>query len=119
MRSITYDGHSFGDCVSAELVEPVAHVIAPETARVPGRPGRVLLSADVEPLELKVRLFLDAPDTLTSARRSELRRTLRSWLLNTDSSVLECRANRTWNGMTWSARGSRTGACSSPTARRP
>ena len=87
MSSITYDGHSFGDYVSAELAEPVAQVVAPETAKVPGRPGRVLLSADVEPLELKIRLFLDAPDVLTSAQRSEVRRTLRSWLLNTDGSV--------------------------------
>lgn len=89
MSSIIYNGHDFGDYVSAELVEPVAHVVAPESAKVPGRPGRVLLSADVEPLELRVRLFLDAPDALTSAQRSELRRTLRSWLLNTAGSVLE------------------------------
>lgn len=89
MSSISYDGHSFDDHVSAELVEPVAHVVTPETARVPGRPGRVLLSAGVEPLELKVRLFMDAPGALTSAQRSEVRRTLRGWLLSTDGAVLK------------------------------
>lgn len=89
MSSITFDGHSFADFVSAELVEPVAHGIAPETAKVPGRPGRVLLSVDVEPLELRVRLFLDAPDALTTARRAEVRRTLRDWLLCTDGAVLK------------------------------
>lgn len=89
MSSIAYDGHSFEPYVSAELVEPVAHVINPETANVPGRPGLVLLSADVEPLELKVRLFMDAPDALTTAQRSEVRRTLRSWLLSTEGATLE------------------------------
>lgn len=89
MSSIAYNGHSFGDYLSAKLVEPVAHVIVPKTAKVPGRPGRVLLSADMEPLELRVRLFLDAPDALTTAQRSEVRRTLRSWLLSTDGATLK------------------------------
>lgn len=88
MSSITYNGQSFGDYVTAELVEPVAHVVTPETARVPGRPGLVLLSAEVEPLELKVRLFMDALDALTVAQRSEVRRTLRGWLLNTEGAEL-------------------------------
>jgi phage-related protein len=88
VSSIEYAGHSFGDYVSAELAEPAAHVIAPETARVPGRPGLVLLSADVEPLELRVRLFMDAPDALTVTQRSEVRRTLRAWLLSTDGAEL-------------------------------
>lgn len=88
MSSITYNGHGFGGYVSAELVEPVAHVLAPETARVPGRPGLVLLSAEVEPLELRVRLFMDAPDALTMTQRSEVRRTLRAWLLSTEGAEL-------------------------------
>jgi predicted phage tail component-like protein len=88
VSSITYGSHSFGDYVSAELVEPVAHIIAPETAKVPGRPGEVLLSADVEPLELRVRLYIDAPKALTVAQRSEVRRTLRAWLLSTDGAEL-------------------------------
>lgn len=88
MSSITYNGRSFADYVSAELVEPVAHVIVPETARVPGRPGLVLLSAEVEPLELRVRLFMDAPDALTVAQRSEVRRVLRAWLLSTEGAEL-------------------------------
>lgn len=88
MSSITYNGKSFGDYVSAELLEPVAHVVTPETARVPGRPGLVLLSAEVEPLELRVRLFMDDPDALTVAQRSEVRRTLRAWLLSTNGAEL-------------------------------
>lgn len=88
MSSITYNGQSFGSYVSAELLEPVAHVVTPETARVPGRPGLVLLSAEVEPLELRVRLFMDAPDALTVSQRGEVRRTLRGWLLSTDGAEL-------------------------------
>jgi predicted phage tail component-like protein len=88
VSSITYNGHGFEDYVSAELLEPVAHVVTPETARVPGKPGHVLLSAEVEPLELRVRLFMDAPDALTVAQRSEVRRTLRGWLLNTEGAEL-------------------------------
>jgi phage-related protein len=88
VSSITYDGHGLGDHVSAELVEPVAHVIAPETAQVPGRPGLVLLGGEVDPLELRVRLFMDAPDALTVAQRSDVRRTLRAWLLVADGADL-------------------------------
>lgn len=88
MSSIEYADHSFGDYVSAELVEPVAHVVKPETARVPGRPGLVLLSAEVEPPELRVRLFMDAPDALTAAQRAAVRRTLRAWLLRADGGEL-------------------------------
>lgn len=89
MSSITYAGHAFGDHVSAELVEPVSHTVAPEMVRVPGRPGHLLLSADVEPLELKARLFLDAPSALTTAQRAEVRKTLRLWLLSTDGAALK------------------------------
>jgi predicted phage tail component-like protein len=88
VSSISYDGHTLGDYVSAELVEPVAHVVSPTTAQIPGRPGLLLLSAEVEPLELRVRLFLDAPDALTVAQRSEVRRTLRAWLLSTTGAEL-------------------------------
>lgn len=88
MSSIEYAGHSFGDFVSAELVEPVAHAVTPETARVPGRPGLVLLSSEVEPLELRVRLFVDASDALTVAQRAVVRRTLRAWLLRADGGEL-------------------------------
>lgn len=81
MSSFSYAGHSFEDYLSAELVEPVAHVIDPLTAKVSGRPGLVLLGGEVEPLELRLRVFLDAPEALSVAERSAVRMTLRNWLL--------------------------------------
>lgn len=88
MSSIVYNGRSFAPYVSAELVEPVAHALSPETAQVPGRPGLALVSADVAPLELRVRLFLDAPDALSPTDRAQVRRTLRAWLLATGAGTL-------------------------------
>jgi hypothetical protein len=81
VSSFTYAGRDLAGVASAELVEPVAHVISPVTARVPGRPGLALLGGDVEPLELAVRLFLDNADATTVAKRSDLRARIRSWLL--------------------------------------
>lgn len=81
MSSVTFCGRALSPFVSAEVEWPAAHALAAETARVPGRPGLALLSADVEPLELRVRLHLDAPEALTAAERAEVRRTVRAWLL--------------------------------------
>lgn len=81
MSSVTFCGRPLSPYVSAELELPAAHSLAAETARVPGRPGLALLSADVEPLELRVRLHLDAPEALTAAEHAEVRRTVRAWLL--------------------------------------
>ena len=81
MSSISFCGRPLSPYVSAELEWPAAHSVAAETARVPGRPGLALLSADVEPLELRVRLHLDAPEALTARERAEVRRTVRAWLL--------------------------------------
>jgi phage-related protein len=81
VSSVTFCGRELSPYVSAEVEWPAAHTLVAETARVPGRPGLALLSADVEPLELRVRLHLDAPEALTSAERAEVRRTVRAWLL--------------------------------------
>jgi phage-related protein len=81
VSSVTFCGRPLSPYVSAELELPAAHSLAAETARVPGRPGLALLSADVEPLELRVRLHLDAPEALTAAEHAEVRRTVRAWLL--------------------------------------
>lgn len=81
MSSLTFCGRPLSPYVSAELEWPAAHSLAAETARVPGRPGLALVSADVEPLELRVRLHLDAPEALTAAERAGVRRTIRAWLL--------------------------------------
>lgn len=81
MSSVTFCGRPLSPLVSAELEWPAAHSLAAETARVPGRPGLALLSADVEPLELRVRLHLDALEALTFRERAEVRRTIQAWLL--------------------------------------
>ena len=80
MSSFAYNGHDFGEYVSAELAEPPAHAVRATTAEAPGRPGLVLLSGDVAPLELRLRVFMDvrAPGGRTPA---EARRDLRAWLL--------------------------------------
>lgn len=119
MSSIAYAGHAFDDYVSAEIMEPVAHVVAPETATVPGRPGRVLLSADVEPLEFKVRLLMDSPDALITAQRSEVRRTLRGGYSAPTVRFSGSPASWTSSGATWCARASLTGRRSSRRARPP
>lgn len=81
MSSVAFCGRALSPYVSAEVEWPAAHALAAETARVPGRPGLALLSADLEPLGLRVRLHLDAPEALTAAERAEVRRTVRAWLL--------------------------------------
>ncbi len=80
MSSFTYNGHDFSAYVSAELVEPVGHVVEAETAEVPGRPGRLLFSGDVEPLVLRLRVFMDN-HAFTTAELAEVRRLLRGWLV--------------------------------------
>lgn len=81
MSSISYAGHDLAGVASAELLEPVAHAVAPVGARVPGRPGLALLGGEVEPLELRVRVFLDAPGAATDAGRALVRARIRAWLL--------------------------------------
>lgn len=88
MSSITYNGQSLADYVSAELIELAAHTLNATTALVPGRAGLVVLHNDVQPLDLGVRVFLDAPEALTVAQRTELRAALRGWLLSTDGGEL-------------------------------
>jgi hypothetical protein len=81
VSSISYAGHDLAGVASAELLEPVAHAVAPVGVRVPGRPGLALLGGEVEPLELRVRVFLDAPAATTDAGRALVRARIRSWLL--------------------------------------
>lgn len=87
MSSFTYDGHDLAPYVTAELLEPVGHVVEAYVAEVPGRPGAVLLSGDVVPLTLRLRVFMDN-HAFTTAKLAQVRRLLRGWLLATDGGVL-------------------------------
>lgn len=80
MSSFSYNGHDFSAYVSAELVEPVGHAVDTNVAEVPGRPGAVLLSGQIDPLVLRLRVFMDN-HAFTAAELAEVRRLLRGWLL--------------------------------------
>lgn len=99
MSSITYGGHGFDALVSAELLEPASLSVLPTTERVPGRPGLLLLGGEVEPLELRVRLFMDDPAALSVAERASVRATLRAWLLRPEGAELSVpgEPDRTWH----------------------
>lgn len=87
VSSFSYNEHDFSPCVTAELLEPVGHVVGADVAEVPGRPGAVLLAGKVEPLTLRLRAFMDN-HAFTTAELAEVRRLLRVWLLATDGGVL-------------------------------
>ncbi len=87
MSSFSYNGHDFSAYLTVELIEPVGHVVEVTTAEVPGRPGSVLLSGEVEPLTLRLRVFMDN-HAFTTAELADVHRLLRGWLLATDGGVL-------------------------------
>lgn len=81
MSALFYNGHDLSPYVTAELVEPAGHALAPRTLEVPGRPGAVLLGSELPPRVLAVRLFLDAGASLTVEERSGVRHELYGWLV--------------------------------------
>lgn len=98
MSLLTYNGHDFSGYVSAELVEPAGHALAPRTLAVPGRPGAVLLGSELPPRVLTVRLFLDAGASMTPEQRSEARHTLYGWLVAPEGGELSLSGEP---GLTW------------------
>ena len=80
MRSIIYAGHDFKDLCSAEVVRRSALPIEAEYMTIPGRAGALLVSGDIPPVDVTVRLFLDAGFNPGWQRMAELRAQLRSWL---------------------------------------
>lgn len=87
MSSFSFNGHDFSAYLSAELVEPAGLVVDADTARIPVRPGRVLLSGEVGPLVLRLRVFMDN-SAFTTSELASARRTLRGWLLAPDGGAL-------------------------------
>lgn len=81
MSALSYNGHDLSPYVTAELVEPAGHTLAPRTLEVPGRPGAVLLGSELPPRVLTMRLFLDAGASLTVEERSGVRHELYGWLV--------------------------------------
>lgn len=81
MSSIEYCGFDFSPYVSAELIEPCGHAVAPRVASVLGRPGAVLLGGDIEPLVLRMRRFWDGRAALDDAGRANARHVLSAGLL--------------------------------------
>lgn len=79
-RSIAFAGHDFSPFCSAVVTARAANPIVAEAMAVPGRAGALLVSGRVPPVDVSVRLYLDAgyrPDTVEAAA---LRARLRAWL---------------------------------------
>ncbi|MBQ9000628.1 MAG: phage tail family protein [Eggerthellaceae bacterium] len=80
MRSIIYAGHDFSELCSAEVVAKSANPIIAEALQVPGRAGAMLVTGYLPPVDVTVRLFLDAGFSADVVRLAELRHKLSFWL---------------------------------------
>ena len=80
MRSIVYAGHDFKDLCSAEVIGRSALPIEAECMTIPGRAGALLVSGNIPPVDVTVRLFMDAGFKPGWERMAEMRAQLRSWL---------------------------------------
>ena len=80
MRSIIYAGHDFSEYCSAEVVSRSANPIVAEALEVPGRAGAMIVTGYVPPVDVTVRLFLDAGFSADVVRLAEIRHTLAFWL---------------------------------------
>lgn len=79
-RSIAFAGHDFAPFCSAVVTARAANPIVAEAISVPGRAGALLVSGRVPPVDVSVRLYLDAGYRPDIAEAAELRARLRSWL---------------------------------------
>ncbi len=81
MRSIVYAGNDFSEICSAEVVGRSANPIVAEAMAVPGRAGALLVSGYVPPVDVQVRLFMDAGYNPGFTGMARMRGTLRRWLI--------------------------------------
>lgn len=68
-----YRGATVPHC-TAELMAPAPPLVEPLALTVPGRSGMHLLGSALEPLQIRVRLHLDAGIALDAAARARMRR---------------------------------------------
>lgn len=80
MRSIVFAGNDFSEMCSAEVVARSACPVVAEALAVPGRAGALLVSRYVPPVDVTVRLFMDAGFNPGAEGLACMRRKLRSWL---------------------------------------
>lgn len=80
MRSIIYAGHDFSELCTAEVVSRSANPIVAEALEVPGRAGAMIVTGYVPPVDVAVRLFLDAGFAADVVRLAEIRHKLAFWL---------------------------------------
>lgn len=97
MSSITYNGHDFSGCTTCEVIEG-PHAVVPTAKMVPGRAGELLLGGRLAPRVVRVRLFLDARESLDAAELSVLKRRLNAWLYAPNGGALELPG---FPGMEW------------------
>lgn len=88
MRSIVYAGNDFSAFSSAEVVARVANPIVAEALAVPGRAGALIVSGYVPPVDVTVRLFMDAGYNPGPVGLPALRAKLRSWLCQPQGGTL-------------------------------
>ncbi len=80
MRSIVYAGNDFSEVCSAEVVERAANPIVAEAMAVPGRAGALLLSGYMPPVDVAVRLFMDAGYNPGFTGMARMHTKVRRWL---------------------------------------
>ena len=80
MRSIIYAGNDFSEICCAEVTGRSANPIVADALAVPGRAGALLVSGYIPPVDVHVRLFMDAGFNPGAHGLAGLRRKLRSWL---------------------------------------
>lgn len=73
MNDLVYRGVTVPHC-AAELMAPAPPLVEPLALSVPGRGGMHLLGTALEPLQIRVRLRLDAGIALDAAARARIRR---------------------------------------------
>lgn len=73
MNDLVYRGLTVPHC-AAELMAPAPPLVEPLALSVPGRGGMHLLGSALEPLQIRVRLRLDAGIALDAAARARIRR---------------------------------------------
>ena len=88
MKSIIFRGHDFGEICTAKTVLPPSICSIPKTRTIPGRPGALLVSGQMQPTEIKVRLMLRSDRRMDAAELSRTRHMLAAWLAEAGSLVL-------------------------------
>ena len=81
MTGLMYCGKAAPQWCAAEVLEPAAHALAPQSTEVPGLPGAKLLGCAIPPRDVVVRLWPDLGPDADPLEVEAAKRELRLWLL--------------------------------------